>query len=404
MAMWKRGQNVAYVNGNGGRRPIVVLIVIGTRSDVVKTAPIIKSMQSSDFFIPVVLITGQHDGLVNDPLDAFGIHPDYRLNTFRPDRSMGSLQGAIMDGVDMVIRAERPEWVLVQGDTISALSGAMCAFYSGIPLIHAGSGLRTGHIDDPFPEEANRRAIDMVSTLHAAPTRHASDNLVHEGIPLSRIVTCGSTIVDALRMTDWNTVGMPEIPGGFDPSRRTILLTMHRSDVQERTMLGMLDAVGRVMERHPDMQLVFPMHPSPTIREIAQESLGCVSNAFLTGSMTYLQYHALMSRSWLVVTDSGEAVEEAPSFRIPVLILHDRTERMESVDDGISRLAGTNLLEVEKSLEAIINDDGVHDSMVAKMSPFGDGHATRRILEAVKEMTGERRAAVADEDGDKMVS
>lgn len=394
----ERGMDVTNDDRKSSMAPIVVLIVLGTRSEVVKTAPVIKAMQSSDTFMPVVLMTGQHEELVDDPLNVFGIQPDYRLNSLNPDRSMGDLQSSIMNGVDMVMRAERPDWVLVQGDTVSALSGAMCAFYAGIPLVHVEAGLRTGHIDDPFPEEANRRIIDMIATLDTAPTRHASDNLIHEGIPLSRIVTCGSTCMDALCMTDWGSAPMPDIHGGFDPSKRTVLLTMHRRETQGRTMLRMLEAVGASMERHGrDMQIVFPVHPTSALREIAQESMGCVSNAFVTGPMGYLQFHALMSRSWLVVTDSKGIVEEAPYFNIPALILRNHVENMETVNNGTARLTGTKPSDVFKALNAILDDDGIHDAMIGRMNPFGDGNATRMILDTVMDMTREHRAAYDDD-------
>lgn len=400
MMTGERGPEVTYNGGKSGSGPIVVLIVIGTRSEAVKTAPVIKAMRSSGSFLPVVLVTGQHEELVDDPLDAFGIQPDYRLNTLRPDRSMSDLQSAIMKGVDMVMSAEHPGWVLVQGDTISALSGAMCAFYAGVPLIHVESGLRTGHIDDPFPEEANRRIIDMVSTLHAAPTRRASGNLLREGIPLSGIVTCGSTCIDALRMTDWEGVPMPHMHEGFDPSKRTVLLTLHRRETQGRTMMRMLEAVGDVMVRHGgDTQLVFPVHPSPAIHDIAHGSLGCVPNVFITGPMGYKDFHALMSRAWLVVTDSRGIVEESAYFHIPTLILRNHVEDADIMNMGPARLVGTDPSDISKALGTILDDDGVQDSMVRTGNPFGDGHATGMILDALKEMTEEHHPTSDGREG-----
>lgn len=368
------------------RRPFKVALIIGTRPEAIKLAPVLAQLRERPTaFEPVVITTGQHTDMLAGALASFGIVPEVQLEFSRPSASLDDFVEQCRPALAQVFRVLQPDAVVVQGDTTSALLGAVTANALGIPVAHVEAGLRSGNRMAPFPEEDNRCTIATVADLHFAPTTRARENLIREGISRWSVSVTGNTVVDALRT--WSIGGEfdSRALGGIDfDDRRVVLVTAHRRESQEHGIANICAAIRTLAARHGDLQFIFPVHASPRVRDVVMAELGGVDRVHLVEPLSHPDLLRLMQRSWIVLTDSGGMQEEAPSFGKPVLILRDTTERQEVVEAGVGRLVGTCARRIIDEVERLIVDPDAHAAMSAAANPFGDGFAAVRIARRIK--------------------
>jgi UDP-N-acetylglucosamine 2-epimerase (non-hydrolysing) len=361
-----------------------IMSVIGTRPEAIKMAPVIRELAKYPGEIQsITCSTGQHRQMLDQVLDLFDIHTDYELSVMQPNQRLGALTGRLFESLDGVMGAVRPDWVLAQGDTTTVLVASMVAFYQRIPFGHVEAGLRTGNLDQPFPEEMNRRVADMISELCFAPTELSRQNLLREGCPDARILVTGNTVIDALHMAaampyDWSTGPLSQIPR----NKRLVLVTCHRRENVGQPLRELCLAI-RDLAAHfagGGVQFVFPVHLNPNVRDQVHAILGPVPNVSLLEPLDYLSLVHLMKRSSLVVTDSGGIQEEAPGLGVPVLVARETTERPEGVSAGAVKLVGTERTKIQESAIAILTDPAIAQSMKSVTNPYGDGKAAQRIV------------------------
>ena len=356
------------------------LFIFGTRPEAIKVAPVIKAFQRSGRIQPVVAVTGQHRGMLDQVLDFFGIVPDHDLNLMTEGQSLCALTGRAIVGLEKVVDEVRPDIVLVQGDTTSAFAGAYVGFIKQVVVAHIEAGLRTGNRREPFPEEINRQLVGNLADLHFCPTPLARDNLLAEG-KRDGIHVVGNTVIDALldglRILgdDWQPavaeLGVMTNPAG------SVLITIHRRESFGKAVQGILHAIRRLAFHHPEMSFVFPVHPNPNIRKPVHECLGGIANLTLTEPLDYPHFIWAMSKARLILTDSGGVQEEAPTLGIPVLVARNVTERQEGVDAGVATLVGTD----EENIVAVGNRYLAAEPRHRLANPYGDGATSARILE-----------------------
>lgn len=376
--------------------PIRVLVVLGTRPEAIKLAPVIQELQRRrDQVICRVCVSGQHRQMVDQVLPVFAIQPDYDLDVMRPDQTPTQVAGAILAGLEPVLLAERPDWVLVQGDTTTVIAAALAAFYAGRRVGHVEAGLRTGDKWRPFPEEINRRVAGTIADLHFAPTPGARENLIHEGVADARIVVTGNPVIDALRWVAaqpatadvddlFRRCGLPEAGHGGADEALTILVTAHRREnfgaPIEQICLALREIATRFADR---VRIVYPVHPNPSVAGPVHRLLGDVPSITLTPPLDYLPLVHLLMRSHLVLTDSGGLQEEAPSLGKPVLVLRQVTERPEGVAAGTVKVVGADCAVIVREAERLLNDAGAYQAMAGAVNPYGDGRAAPRIVDAL---------------------
>lgn len=350
---------------------LAILAVYGTRPEAIKLAPVVRELRRrQDRFRVTVCSTGQHRGMLRQVERQLGLAPDHELAVMRPDQELNPLIARLFRSLDPVLRSERPHWVLVQGDTTSALAGALAAFHRQVPVGHVEAGLRTGDLSSPFPEEGNRRAIDAVATALFAPTLRARDALLAEGIPAARIHLTGNTVVDALvRLAT-------ELPPAGDETSE-VLITLHRREVRGARFEGMLRALGELALRFPHLRFFFPVHRSSAVDGPARALLGHLPNVVLARPVDYPTLVQHLRSCRLVITDSGGIQEEAPTFGKRVLVLRDRTERPEGIEAGVARLVGTDPAAILKAAEEELSRDLPAEPAP---NPYGDGRAAERIV------------------------
>ncbi|UFP93114.1 non-hydrolyzing UDP-N-acetylglucosamine 2-epimerase [Gloeobacter morelensis] len=355
-----------------------VAIVLGTRPEAVKLAPVILGFRSCPHLRTRVILTGQHREMLYQTLGWFEIEADADLQIMTPRQSLADITCRALVGLEAVLTDERPDLVLVQGDTTTTFAAALAAFYQKIPLGHVEAGLRTGVADDPYPEEMNRRLTSRLAALHFAPTMRAAENLKREGI-LDHVYLTGNTVIDAL-----HTIASrkPECPvAGLDWEKsRVMLVTAHRRENWGQPLENIAHALVDILEAHPDTALVLPLHKNPTVREPLQRILGAHPRAFLDEPFDYPQLVGALQRSTLVLTDSGGLQEEAPAFGKPVLVLRETTERPEAIEAGVALKVGTDRTAIARTAHALLTDAALYGQMARAVNPFGDGHATGRIL------------------------
>jgi UDP-N-acetylglucosamine 2-epimerase (non-hydrolysing) len=361
--------------------PIKVLFVFGTRPEAIKLCPLILRLRDHPGFQPGVCVTGQHRGLLDRVLAIFKVVPDYDLEVMSSSQSLASLTARILARLDPILATERPDLVYVQGDTTTTLAASLACFYHAIPVAHIEAGLRTGDLAAPFPEEFNRVLATRVAALHFAPTHGAARHLLHEGVPRQRIAVVGNTGIDALfwvrdRLASGRFTGIGGALGGSP--RPLVLVTAHRRENFGPGLDAICDALLRLAARG-DCEIVFPVHPNPNVRRAAITRLGEVSNIHLVEPLDYVSFVDLMRRAVLILTDSGGIQEEAPSLGLPVLVLRDKTERTEAVASGVARLVGTCPETIVREASRLLDDERARKAMTRIRSPFGDGHACRRI-------------------------
>jgi UDP-N-acetylglucosamine 2-epimerase (non-hydrolysing) len=371
-----------------------ILFIFGTRPEAIKMAPIIRRMLDNDGIFDIrICVTGQHRQMLDEVLEVFGINPDYDLDLMRQSQSLAMLTAACISSLDPVIAAERPDWVIVQGDTTTAMTGALAAYYHHVKVAHVEAGLRTGDKEHPFPEEANRRMIASIADIHFAPSRLAADNLIAEGIDASRIHIVGNTSVDAMRSVldmpyDVDHSLLAAIP--FE-TKKIILVTAHRRESFGKPIKNICRAIKTVAACHnSDVHIVYPVHMNPNIAEPVHQLLGGIENITLLEPLDYLSFIHLLNRSYIVLTDSGGLQEEAPALGKPVLVLRETTERVEAIHAGTARLVGTNPATIIAQVENLLCNTSAYTSMAKAVNPYGDGYTAERICRILAECAGER--------------
>ncbi|WP_398333944.1 non-hydrolyzing UDP-N-acetylglucosamine 2-epimerase [Vulcanococcus sp.] len=371
--------------------PHNVSIVLGTRPEAIKLAPVIQAFRAADDIQTRVVLTGQHREMVTQVMDLFGLQADHDLALMAPKQTLTHITCGALQGLQEEFERHRPDLVLVQGDTTTAFASALAAFYGQIPVGHVEAGLRTDDIFDPYPEEANRRLISQLALLHFAPTEVSARNLAASGV-VGETLTTGNTVIDALLLMAQQAPPL-QIPGLDLARQRLILATVHRRE----NWGDRLQDIGRgfleVLERFPDTALLLPLHRNPTVREPLQALLGDHPRAFLTEPLDYDKLVAAMRAATLLLTDSGGLQEEAPALGKPVLVLRRTTERPEAVDAGTAKLIGTDSADILRETALLLENSAAYEAMARAHNPFGDGQASARILECCRRFMNGRRAA-----------
>lgn len=355
----------------------LILCVIGTRPEAIKMAPVIIKLQNEPWATVRVLATAQHRQMLDQVNTFFGIEPDIDLNLMRPDQSLAALTARILVGLDDVLLAEKPDVVLVQGDTTTVMTVSMACFYHRIPIGHVEAGLRTWDKYNPFPEEANRVITGKLARWHFAPTEGSRQNLLREGVPDAEITVTGNTVIDALLIAAARDL---ELPIPLDPVKRLVLITSHRRENFGEPFRNICRALRSLAEANPTVQFLYPVHPNPNIKDLAQEVLVGLPNLMMIQPLDYAPFIAIMKRAYIILTDSGGVQEEAPALGKPVLVLRDETERPEAVEQGVVKLVGSNFDNIRQETQRLLDDDNAYKSMARGISPYGDGYAAHRIV------------------------
>lgn len=359
-----------------------ILTVFGTRPEAIKMAALVRQLAREPGVESLVCVTGQHRQMLDPVLDLFGIVPDHDLAIMRPGQTLTDVTCSVLQGLRDVLDATRPDRVLVHGDTTTTFAAALAAFYARVPVGHVEAGLRTGNLQAPWPEEANRSLSARLVDMHFAPTGGARDNLLREGIPADSIHVTGNTVIDALLWVRDRIRATPSSAGEFgflDPTRRTVLVTGHRRESFGDGFEQICNAIAAIAARD-DVQFVYPVHLNPNVREPVNRILAGLSNVHLVEPLDYLPFVSLMDRSDIILTDSGGIQEEAPSLGKPVLVMRDTTERPEAVNAGTVRLVGASQTRIAEALQTLLDDRAAFDAMCAAHNPYGDGHAVSRIV------------------------
>lgn len=387
---------------------IKVTVVFGTRPEAIKMAPVILALKKDPRFQCRVCVTAQHRQMLDQVLDVFGIVPDVDLNLMRPGQTLGSLTALAVEALDATFRAEKPDMILVQGDTTTVFCAALAAFYHHIPVGHVEAGLRTGNMKAPWPEEANRVLTSRIAALHFAPTETSRQNLLNEGVPGEQISVTGNTVIDALflalekaRQGVLLISGLPaSLQPGTEATRpRMVLITGHRRENFGEGFENICKAIASLATRFPEDHFVYPVHLNPNVREPVLRILGQsesspgtrkLPNVHLIEPLSYLPFVGLMNRSHLILTDSGGIQEEAPSLGKPVLVMRETTERPEAVAMGTVKLVGTDFVTIVESVATLLTDPKAYAAMANAVNPYGDGQASLRIVEACARSMGGR--------------
>ncbi|AXN35338.1 UDP-N-acetylglucosamine 2-epimerase (non-hydrolyzing) [Latilactobacillus curvatus] len=362
---------------------IKVMTVFGTRPEAIKMAPLVLALKErADEFEAVTVVTAQHRQMLDQVLEIFKIKPDYDLDVMKQRQTLSEITSNVLMNLDKVIATEKPDIVLVHGDTTTTFAASISAFYNQTAIGHVEAGLRTWDKYSPFPEEMNRQLTDVLSDLYFAPTSQSEANLLQENHPQKAIYITGNTAIDALKQTvqsDYNH----SILDVVDADKRMILVTMHRRENQGEPMKRVFKVMRQVVETHDDVEIVYPVHLNPVVQEAAQDILGNHPRIHLIDPLDVVDFHNLAARSFFIMSDSGGVQEEAPSLGKPVLVLRDTTERPEGVEAGTLKLVGTQPEQVHDAMVELLDDQAVYDAMAHAKNPYGDGQASQRILDAI---------------------
>jgi len=366
------------------KHKIKVLSIFGTRPEAIKMAPVVRELESHQEIESRLVVTAQHREMLDQVLQTFDLQPDYDLAVMRPGQDLFDVTEAVLRGLKEILASERPDLVLVHGDTTTTFAGALAAFYSQIPVGHVEAGLRTYNKYAPFPEEINRVLTTHLADLHFAPTERARDALLKEGIAEERIFITGNTVIDALYLAlDKPFELEPELERAFQENERLILMTTHRRENLGEPLHDVYLALQEVLLNHPDVGVVFPVHKNPAVRREVARALTGVERVYLTEPLDYLPFVNVMKGSYLVLTDSGGIQEEAPALGKPVLVLREVTERPEALAYGTARLVGTDRSRVEQEVSRLLDDEDAYLEMAGALNPYGDGKAAQRLVQAV---------------------
>ena len=359
-----------------------IMLVFGTRPEAIKMCPLVNELKARPGVETVLCVTGQHRRMLDQALDAFGVTPDYDLSIMKDRQTLFDITVNILERIRAVLEEVRPDVVLVHGDTSTTFVTALACFYLQIPVGHVEAGLRTYNIDSPYPEEFNREAVSIISRYNFAPTKLSRDNLLREGKRPETIFVTGNTAIDALKTTVRADYRHPELDWASDS--RLILITAHRRENLGQPMRNMFRAIRRVMDEHPDTRAIYPIHMNPVVWEAARAELGDDDRIRLIEPLDVLDFHNFMSRSFLILTDSGGIQEEAPSLGKPVLVMRDTTERPEGIEAGTLRLVGTDEETIYREFTRLLEDKDAYSAMSRASNPYGDGHASERIADILE--------------------
>ncbi len=364
-------------------KKIKVMSIFGTRPEAIKMAPLIKELETRKEIESIVCVTAQHREMLDQVLNTFSIKPDYDLNIMKKGQTLSEITARVLRGIEEVLEKEKPNIVLVHGDTTTTFASALAAFYQQISIGHVEAGLRTYNKYSPFPEEMNRQMVDCLTDMYFAPTNLSKENLIKEGIPAEKIYITGNTVIDAMSKTvdrnykneilDW--VG----------NNRLLLLTAHRRENLGENMYSIFNAVNKIANEFDDVKVIYPMHLNSKVREIAQEVLGKNDKVKLIEPLEVFDFHNFQNKAYLILSDSGGVQEEAPSLGKPVIVLRDTTERPEGIEAGTLVLAGTEETNIYKITKNLLEDENKYKEMSKAVNPYGDGKASKRIVDAIIE-------------------
>ena len=359
-----------------------VMLVFGTRPEAIKMCPLVNELKKRKNIEKIVCVTGQHRQMLDQVLEAFSVVPDYDLSIMKDKQTLFDVTVNILERIKTVLEEAKPDVVLVHGDTSTTFVTALACFYLQIPVGHVEAGLRTYNIYSPYPEEFNRQAVSIISQYNFAPTELSRQNLLKEGKNPESIYVTGNTAIDALKTTVRADYTHPELD--WAKGSRLIMITAHRRENLGEPMRHMFKAIRRVMDEHPDVKAIYPIHMNPVVREIAQEYLGDDDRIHIIEPLDVLDFHNFLSRSYLILTDSGGIQEEAPSLGKPVLVMRDTTERPEGIAAGTLKLVGTEEKTIYKEFSRLLSDKDEYEAMSKASNPYGDGHACERIADILE--------------------
>jgi len=362
-------------------KPIKVMVVLGTRPEAIKLAPVILELRKRPQTTPVVVATAQHRDMLDQVLRLFHIDPDVDLNLMVPDQTLYHITGKAIRGFEKVFKEARPDVILVQGDTTTSFIGALAGFYEKTIVGHVEAGLRTGNKYFPFPEEINRRLVTVLTDIHFAPTEGNKQNLLREGVPSDKIVITGNTVIDALLMTVDKKV-RHDVLSSYDHDRM-ILITAHRRENFGQPIRNICEAIGELARRNPRLLFIYPVHPNNNVQKPAHSILGGLPNVKLLPPLDYHPFVNLMGHAHLILTDSGGIQEEAPSLGKPVLVLRNETERPEAVEAGTVKVIGTDKARILSETSCLLDDDDAYQRMARAHNPYGDGKSSVRIVDFI---------------------
>ncbi|RMC40715.1 MULTISPECIES: non-hydrolyzing UDP-N-acetylglucosamine 2-epimerase [unclassified Lactobacillus] len=361
---------------------IKVMMVFGTRPEAIKMAPLVLKLQADDRFDEITVVSAQHREMLDQVLTIFNIQPDYDFNIMKKNQSLEEITAKVMLDLANVIKKEEPDLVLVHGDTTTSFAASLASFYEQCPIGHVEAGLRTWNKYSPFPEEMNRQMTDDLADLYFAPTKTSKANLLQENHQLERIFVTGNTAIDALEQTVQSNYHH-DVLDLIQPGNRIILVTMHRRENQGQPMRRVFKAMKQIVAEHDDVEIIYPVHLSPKVQEVAYEILGNDSRIHLIAPLDVVDFHNLAKRSYFIMTDSGGVQEEAPALNKPVLVLRDTTERPEGVKAGTLKLVGTQQADVRSAMRELLDNKDIYLQMANAQNPYGDGHASERIMEDI---------------------
>ncbi len=359
-----------------------VMLVFGTRPEAIKMCPLVNELKKRKGIKTVVCVTGQHRQMLDQVLDAFGVTPDYDLSIMKDKQTLFDITTNILEKIKGVLEEVKPDVVLVHGDTSTTFVTALACFYLQIPVGHVEAGLRTYNIYSPFPEEFNRQAVGIIAKYNFSPTELSKNNLIKEGKDPESIYVTGNTAIDALKTTVRDDYHHPEL--SWAQGSRLITITAHRRENLGEPMHHMFRAIRRIMDEHPDVKAIYPIHMNPVVRKAAAEELGGCDRIHIIDPLEVLDFHNFLARSYLILTDSGGIQEEAPSLGKPVLVMRDTTERPEGIAAGTLKLVGTDEEVIYKNFKELLEDKEAYEKMSKASNPYGDGHASERIADILE--------------------
>ncbi|MCI9318725.1 MAG: UDP-N-acetylglucosamine 2-epimerase (non-hydrolyzing) [Lachnospiraceae bacterium] len=359
-----------------------VMLIFGTRPEAIKMCPLVNELKKHEKLKTVVCVTGQHRQMLDQVLEVFHVMPDYDLSVMKDKQTLFDVTAGILEGIRNVLEEEKPDVVLVHGDTSTTFSAALACFYLQIPVGHVEAGLRTYDLYSPYPEEFNRQAVGIIARYHFAPTGKAKENLLREGKEPETIFVTGNTAIDALKTTVRDGYTHPELD--WAAGSRLIMITAHRRENLGEPMRHMFRAIRRIIDEHPDVKAIYPIHMNPAVREVAKEELGDSDRIHMMEPLEVIDFHNFLNQSYMILTDSGGIQEEAPSLGKPVLVMRDTTERPEGIDAGTLKLVGTVEETLYENFKLLLENQEEYRKMSTASNPYGDGTACRRIADILE--------------------
>ena len=360
-----------------------IIVVFGTRPEAIKMCPLVQELKKEETFETLVCVTGQHRQMLEQVLQAFGVVPDYNLDVMKDRQTLFDVTSSVLSGMKEVLEKEKPDLILVHGDTTTTFVSGLAAFYLGIPVGHVEAGLRTYNLQAPFPEEFNRQGVGIFTSFHFSPTETARQNLIREGKDPANIFVTGNTVIDALKTTVRTEYSHPVLE--WAEGSRLVMLTAHRRENLGQPLYDIFAGIKKTLDEVEDIKVVYPIHMNPVVRQTAKDVFGEHERMRIIEPLDVLDFHNFMSRSYLILTDSGGIQEEAPALGKPVLVMRNTTERPEGVEAGTLKLVGTDREVIHREFLRLLTDQAAYDAMSRASNPYGDGTACRQIVNILKE-------------------